>query len=181
MTRKQTTKNCASSIEHVGQRLWQAVICGVVTCVAVVLQAFGQKTQDYWLVGATSNNTYLEFVDAASILSLRGDVRRAWDWTFNSRGASKHPGWHFVSFSEYDCKARQVRILQLSLYDSKSQPQDQVAATEAPPGHYAVPGTVGEDALEFVCSNASGRTAWGSRIPPGMTLEDAASLLLDTH
>lgn len=152
--------------------------------VLVVMLAFGtqasaQQTREYWLVGGaqddTGRYTMTDYVDAASIVSLTPDIRRAWTWSFVAPySASQHAG-ELVSLREFNCSTRQMRFMQSTFYTPEGQPRP--SPSRASPWEYATPGSMGELELNFVCSPPETWPPVATRVDDGLTPADHAAAM----
>ena len=149
------------------------VLCGAMA-IAGSQQATAQQARDYWLLNVSSDKTMIQYVDAESIVSVNGDVKRAWTWVFYSTGAPRFAGSQDVSLVEINCQTRQMHSLQNGFYDGRGSYDAAWSELAPAPWTYVAPGTFGEAEIQFICSDAATRASFGIPLGKGVTPEQHA-------
>jgi hypothetical protein len=132
--------------------MWKWPLVVVLGTLTSVLHVSAQPRHDYWYLGESRDETQVEFIDAASIAQSKGAAKRAWVFTYHSLKSKILTGLHSADLEEYDCRTRQLRFLDVSLNDATGAPVSSAPGPET--WDYAVPGTLGEQELNFVCGRS---------------------------
>lgn len=72
-----------------------AIALGTLTSVA---QVNAQPAHDYWWLTTSSDDTAVEFIDAASIALAKGNTKRAWVFSYFSAKSKRRSGLHTTTF-----------------------------------------------------------------------------------
>jgi len=140
-----------------------SIIAASLICIASLMlfavSVFAQTPEDHWRVGEADR--YVSYIDTQRI-ETSGLHRRAWLWIFNAPSPqSPHIYMNSRVLVEFDCPDRRRRFLQGTRYSGTDVVDEIWRASE---WQYAVPDSVGEREMRFVCSNAAERGGLGARV-----------------
>lgn len=154
-----------------------AILCAVLLPIAT---AHAQTRHEYWYTSATDNNERVEYVDAASITSDKTDIRRAWIMAYYNPHAPKFAGMHTAILLEVNCRTKQLHVLQLSATDSNGSIAPAYSDNKPDDWSYAVPDSVGETKLNFICAKTEAeRHSIGVKLPPSVAPAENAKSIFD--
>ena len=157
-------------------------LVALVTCGGIwpmqSMRAQAQASRDYWYLTVSSDQTIVDYIDAASIVSVDPEVKRVWVWIVRSRRAAEFSGSTMVTLEEVNCKKRMRHALQMTAYDAKGNVYLPWSDDTPEPWEYVVPNSFGESELNFACSEPSARI--GVRLGADVTPEQDAERLFGT-
>lgn len=150
--------------------------------------AGAQQTAEYWWLGQSpTQNSLLFYIDAASVAAVSGDVKHARTWIFVSEGMPAHlTGEYYVGFDEVNCRTRQWRMAEKTIYNRFGRTASwDVAIDPHPLGENGpeiwgdvVSGSVSESELRFICSDADAWASIGVPLSGGITPEQDAEQVM---
>jgi len=124
------------------------------------LAAVGQSHAENYLVSVGGNFETQIFVDTKRIM-VKPTETLAWILTVKNNGKELK---YSRSLERYDCKQRQSTIVSYVSYDATGNPLSSFDGDGKM--KYAVPDTIGEATLEFVCAPAASRAAMARTLAP---------------
>jgi hypothetical protein len=137
-------------------------------------QVLAQQAHDYWVLGVSADQMTIHYIDAKSIVSVNGSLKRAWTTSFNSSSAQAFAGLHFATLQEVNCQTRQAHSVQLTAYNSRGGYESALSQQGPNPWIYAAPGTFTEIVMEFICLKETPNTLIAVPLPQDVTPEEHA-------
>jgi len=142
-------------------------------------QVLAQQAHDYWVLGVSADEMTIHYIDAKSIVSVNGSLKRAWTTSFNSSSAHVLSGLHFTVLQEVNCQTRQAHSVQLTAYNSRGGYESALSQDGPNPWTYAVPGTITEVVMEFICLKETANTFIAVPLPQDVTPEEHAKKMFE--
>jgi len=106
---------------------------------------------EYWEVATTPDFDIVDFVDAASITGDTAGFRQAAIAEYYASRNKQFPEMHATLLQEYNCATRQVRALQVTLYDKSGNPDPRYGSNIPGRWSFADPNSLAAGGFAFVC------------------------------
>lgn len=132
-------------------RFIKAAAAAAVLWLGAGAAANAEEAHRFYLVNVGDESA--RFVDLSSIETLSGGMRRSWSYDFYAEAQTDadSPYWITATYTEYDCRKRQWRTLNIVEKDARAGEVENFDYNDEFDWNTVESGTVGEDELEKSC------------------------------